>query len=193
MKITKMTKNKAEDIKTALSPQLISHPLFMFYCPEKSKREKYIKKFLDYYLYSWAKYGECYVSTDRKAVASLVSVAAFEYKFSGKNALGLKLDKNAYRIKMHRETVEAITDVVVPRRDDTRVMTIYASPSQSIDEIKELVDEIMAHAKEKGFALVYETFSKKLVDFMAQQGFETSYQKQFLNTQFVQTVMVYNV
>lgn len=193
MKVTKMTKNKAQDIKTALSPQLIAHPLFMFYCPEKSKREKYINKFLDYYLFSWAKYGECYVSLDRKAVVSLVSVAAFEYKFSGKNSFGLKLDKNAYRIKMHRESVEAITDVVVPQRNDTRVMTIYASPAQSMNEIKELVEEIQAHAKEKGFALVYETFSRKLVDFMTQQGFETSYQKQFLNTQFVQTVMVYNV
>lgn len=193
MKVTKMTKNKAQEIKTALSPQLIGHPLFMFYCPEKSKREKYIDKFLDYYLYSWAKYGECYASLDRKAVVSLVSVAAFEYKFSGKNAFALKLDKNAYRIKMHRESVEAITDVVVPQRNDTRVMTIYASPAQSMNEIKELVEEIQAHAKEKGFALVYETFSRKLVDFMMQQGFETSYQKQFLNTQFVQTVMVYNV
>lgn len=193
MKVSKMTSQKAEEIKTSLSPQLMGHPLFMFYCPVKSKRENFIDSFLDYYLYSWTKYGECYMTSNRKAVASLVSIGAFEYKFSGKNALKLKLDKNSYRIMLHRETVESITDVVVPQRQDTRVLTIYASPEQSIREIRELVEEIMEHAKEKGFALVYETFSKKLIEFMTLEGFEISYQKQFLGTQFVQTVMVYNV
>jgi len=165
----------------------------MFYCPARSERDKFIDKFLDYYLYSWTKYGEGYISDSGMTLASLVSTQAFEFKFKGKNALKMKTDKNAKRILYHRNIVANITNVIVPPSINTRVLTLYGSPDHNFEDIAALVEEIQAHAKEKGFAIVYETFSRKLVDFMADKGFEIAYQKQFTNTQFFQTLMTYNI
>ena len=72
-------------------------------------------------------------------------------------------------------------------------MTLYCSPADNGTQIKALVEEITAHAREKGFAVAYETFSRKLIAFMEAMGFEVAYQRQFLDTQFIQTVMTYNV
>lgn len=193
MKITSMDKAYAEKIKESISRQLMSHPLFMFYCPNRSERDKFINNFLDYYLYSWTKYGEGYISDSGLTLASLVSTEAFEFKFKGKNALKMKMDKNSQRILHHRSVVGGITNIIVPPAINTRVLTIYGSPDRNFDDIASLVKEIQEHAKEKGFAIVYETFSRKLVEHMAEQGFEVAYQKQFTNTQFFQTLMTYNV
>ncbi|MGN0522078.1 MAG: hypothetical protein ACI4IQ_05510 [Eubacterium sp.] len=193
MKLEAITNKDVSIIKSNLIPQLVSHPLFMFYCPEKSRREKFINNFLDYYLYNWSKFGELYVSDTKSTVATLVNIHAFEYKFSGKNAMKMKVDRNSHRIFLHRETVENITAIIVPQTVETRILTLYGSVDNNPDEIKALVREIKEHSKEKNFAVVYETFSKRLLDFMSSEGFETSYQKQFLTTQFFQTLMTYNV
>ncbi len=193
MKLESITKADAKKIKENLAPQLINHPHFMFYCPEKEKRKKFIDRFLNYYLYNWSKFGELYISESRSAMATLVNTRAFEYKFSGKNAMKIRLDSNSGNILMHRRIVENITSIIVPETMETRVMTLYGSIDNNSEEVYELVREIAAHAKERGFALVYETFSKRLIDFMAEEGFEMSYQKQFLTTQYLQTLMTYNV
>lgn len=188
-----MEKKKAERIKTALAPQLMTHPLFMFYCPDKVNREKFITDFLDYYLYSWTKYGEAYASGDKNVMASLVSLGAFEYKFSGKNALRLKLNKHSKNILTHRKSVQDIAEIVMPPSVETRVLTLFGSTANHMEEMMALVDEIILHAKEKGFAIVYETFSRRMIDFMLSRGFEIGYQKKYLDTQFVQTVMTYSI
>lgn len=193
MKLEKIDNEKRRRIKDTLSEQMMSHPLMMFYCPEKSKREKFINDYLDYYLCSWVKYGEAYLDDDGKVLASLVSTGAFEYKFSGKHAVKMKLNKNSYRIFIHRESVENITSIIVPENIEARVLNIYGFYNESRNEAESLVDEIMTHARERGFALVYETFSRRFIPFMQGKGFEIAYQKQFLDTQFVQTVMTYNI
>lgn len=193
MKLTEINKTTQQEIAGKLAPQLMTHPLFMFYCPDKTKREKFIDNYLGYNLYSWTKYGEAYASPDKNAFASLVNVNAFEYRFSGKNSLKLRLDKNAFRIFIHRETVEGIVNILIPSGMEARVLTFYCSPADNGTQIKALVEEITAHAREKGFAIAYETFSRKLIAFMEAMGFEVAYQRQFLDTQFVQTVMTYNV
>lgn len=193
MKIEKINKALVQSLEAALAPQLISHPLMMFYCPDRQEREGFIQHYLNYYLYSWAKYGELYVGEDKKTVASLVSVGAFEYKFSGKNAMEMRFNKNSGRIFVHREIVEGIADVVVPDNIEARVLTLYGMYGKNPDEVRMLVKELKSHAEEKGFAIVYETFSKRLIPFMQEQGFETAYQKQFMDTQFIQTAMTYNI
>lgn len=165
----------------------------MFYCPDRHAREGFIMQFLDYYLYSWTKYGELYVSDDMKTIASLVSVGAFEYKFSGKNAMKIRFNKNSGRIFIHREIVEGIANIVVPDNIEARVLTFYGTHGSQLNDVKPLVEELKAHAEEREFALVYETFSKRLIPFMQEEGFETAYQKQFMDTQFIQTAMTYNI
>lgn len=165
----------------------------MFYCPQKPLRENFISQYLDYYLYSWAKYGELYVSDDMQTAASLVSVGAFEYKFSGKNAMKIKHNKNSVRIFMHREVVGGIAEVVVPDNIEARVLTLYSTHGEQLNDMGALIEELKAHAEERGFAIVYETFSKRLIPFMQQEGFEIAYQKQFMDTQFIQTAMTYNI
>lgn len=193
MKVEKLNKTLAQSLEDILAPQLISHPLMMFYCPDRQERAEFIQQYLNYYLYSWAKYGELYVSEDKKTIASLVSVGAFEYKFSGKNAMKIRFNKNAGRIFVHREIVEGIAGVVVPENIETRVLTLYGTHGNKLNDATTLVEELKAHAEEKGFAIVYETFSKRLIPFMQEQGFEVAYQKQFMDTQFIQTAMTYNI
>ena len=48
-------------------------------------------------------------------------------------------------------------------------------------------------ADEKQFVLVYDTFSRRLVDALKNQGFSTGYQRNFLDTHFIQTLMTYNI
>lgn len=193
LKIVKMKKKKAERLKAVLAPQLMTHPLFMFYCPDKPNRGKFIDNFLDYYLYSWTKFGEAYESSSKNIMASLVSLGAFEYGFSGKNSLKMKLNKYSKNILSHRRSVQEIIEIVMPPNIETRVLTLYGSTQENMNDMLDVVDEIIAHAKERGFSIAYETFSRRTIDAMLERGFCVAYQKKYLDSQFVQTVMTYNV
>lgn len=193
MKIEKLNKNNFERIKELLAPQLISHPHFMFYCISKAKRPAFINDFLNYHLYRWSEQGQLYSSPNVKFLATLVNINSFEYKFHGKNALKLRLNENASRVFVHRENAENITRILVPPNIEARVLTLYGSPSSDPDDLKALIAEIKAAAEKDGFAVVYETFSRRLIECMESLGFETAYQRPFLDTQFIQTLMIYNV
>lgn len=188
-----MNKNRAEEMKAIISPKLMSHPHFMFYCPAKSKRADFIDCFLDYYLFNWTEHGQLYVSPNVKLVATLINKNGFEYKFSGKNSFKLKHNPNSSRIFVQRKNVDHITRIIVPVAIDAKVLTLYGSAGGAEDDLKNLVSEITSVAKKEGFAIVYETFSRRLIEFMESMGFEIAYQKPFLGTQFVQTLMIYNV
>ena len=188
-----MNKNRADEMKAIISPQLMSHPHFMFYCPAKSKRADFINDFLSYHLFNWTDKGQLYVSPNVKIIASLVNKKEFEYKFSGKNSFKLKHNANVSRIIVQRKNVDHITRIIVPVAIDAKVLTLYGSAGGAEDDLKSLVSEIMSTAKDEGFAVVYETFSRRLIEFMESMGFEIAYQKPFLGTQFLQTLMIYNV
>lgn len=193
MKIEKMNKDRAAGMKEILAPLLLTHPHFMFYCTDKSKRDVFINDFLNYYLFSWSKQGQLYSSPNLKAIAALVDVNSFEYKFHGNNALKLRHNKNSSRIFVHRENVENITKILIPPNIEARVFNIYGSVGNGADEIKALVAEIKSAAEKDGFAVVYETFSRKLIELMESMGFEVAFQRPFLDTRFIQTLMIYNV
>lgn len=193
MKVEKMNKDRAEEMKKLISPGLLTHPHFMFYCPAKSRRADFIDDFLSYHLFNWTDKGQLYVSPNVKIIASLVGKKEFEYKFSGRNSFKLKMNKNASRIFVQRKNVDHITRIIVPDKIDARVLTLYGKASGAEEDLRSLICEMEAIAKKEGFAIVYETFSRRLVAFMESMGFEVAYQKPFLGTQFYQTLMIYNI
>ena len=74
-----------------------------------------------------------------------------------------------------------------------RVMTIYSGPTIDFEKIEALVDEIIEYSKNENITLVFETFSRRYLPGMEYKGFVTANRKQFMNTQFVETVMTYNM
>jgi len=175
-----------------LNQYMLTDPLFMLLCPQKTKRADFSNKYFSYYLEKWQKNGCLLTSESQKTAVTLIKTADFKYKLSGKNALPLKLSGNAGNIFIHQESVQGITDLIIPAQMKKRILTVYGSPSENLDEILALAEQCMQKAKEEGFILVYETLSRKLVPLFEQKGFEINYAKQFMNTQFFQTVMTYN-
>lgn len=186
-------KNDIELLASRLNHIMIKDPLFMLFCPQKQKRADFIDKYFSYYLAKWQKNGELLYSNSKCTAVTLIDPVHYKYKFSGAHSLALKYNKNSFHILMHREIVEGIVSIVVPERMEKRVMNIYGSPDGNLDEILELTKECMKQAEENHFVLVYETLSKKLVPEFEKLGFEIGYARQFMNTQFFQTVMTYNV
>ncbi len=171
----------------------IKDPLFMFMCPIKSKRAEFIEKFFKYYIERWSASGELINTGSKNVVAVLRNPDNFVYKFPGKHGLSLRMNKYSYNILNHMEVVQNIINIVVPEQFGKRLLTIFSSPEVSEKEIDEIIKICKAKAKEENFVLVYETFSKRFIDKFESEGFETGYSRQFLNTQFFETVMTYNI
>lgn len=190
---SKADKQALTALQENLNKYMLTDPLFMLFCPQKNKRSDFIDKYFSYYLEKWAEKNQLFISESKKTAVTLVNPKDFKYRFSGKNALSLKLSGNSYSIFVHRQTVENIVNIVVPVQMNKRVLTIYGSPADNLDEITALAKQCMKKAKEDGFVLVYETLSKKLVRTFEELGFEIGYAKQFMNTQFFQTIMTYNI
>lgn len=103
------------------------------------------------------------------------------------------MNKYSHNILNHMEVVQNIIDIVVPEQLSKRLLTIYSAPEVPESEIERIIQESKKKAKEENFVLVYETFSKRFIETFEKAGFETGYSRQFLNTQFFQTVMTYNI
>lgn len=192
MQLEKASTGLIREINSILAPKLNKDPLFMFFCPMLSKRQDFINSYFNYYIYEWSRYDELLYDEDSKSLISLVDPTTFEYKFKGKGAHSLKRFKTSDSILAHRENLEEIFEILVPPTRECRVMTLYANADTDFDSIVELVDEAIALAQEKNYILMFETFSRKLIAYFESKGFAVASQKQFLNTQFVETVMTYN-
>lgn len=171
----------------------VKEPLFMFFCPIKAKREDFIEKYFAYYLDKWQDKGALMISENRNIVAVLENPDDFKFRFSGKKSFALIRSRFSFNIFNHQEIVQDIINIVVPVQMKKRLLTIYASPDATAKELEEIISVSMKKAKEEGFVLVYETFSKRFIPAFEENGFETGYARQFLNTQFFQTVMTYNI
>lgn len=181
-----------QTLQENLNKYMLTDPLFMLFCPQKSKRADFCNKYFSYYLEKWQKKGCLIISESKKTAVTLIDPNSFKYKISGKNALPLKLSGNAGNVFIHQKAVQSITDIIIPAQMEKRILTIYGNPAENLDEILSLTEECMQKAKEEGFILVYETLSRKLVPLFEKKDFEINYAKQFMNTQFFQTVMTYN-
>lgn len=171
----------------------IKDPLFMFLCPVKANRADFIIKYFQYYLEKWDSRGELIKTSSKNIAATLTDPNAFPYKFPGKHGFSLKMNKYSHNILNHMEVVQNIIDIVVPEQLSKRLLTIYSAPEVPESEIERIIQESKEKAKEENFVLVYETFSRRFIETFEKAGFETGYSRQFLNTQFFQTVMTYNI
>lgn len=190
------TKESTHNIKAFsrdCSKIFVKDPLFMFFCPQKSNRSQFIEKYFLYHLPKWEQNGELINISSKNAIGALVDTDNFERKFSGKNSFSLKYGKYSANILLHREVVENIVNIVVPSQMKKRVLTIFAGPEVTAEEITQIIDICKKKAKEDNFVLIYETFSKRFIPLFEESGFETGYGRQYLNTQFFQTVMTYNI
>ncbi len=186
-------KTDEEILVSKFSRILLKDPYFMFLCPDFGNRAKFINKYFSYYISIWQAGGEMILSKSKNAVATLIDSTEYKYGFKGKNGLSLKLSKYSRNILTHRETVQKISEIILPSGAKRRVMTIYAAPQADKDDIAELISECKIRAKKENFAVLYETLSRRLVPEFEKNGFETVYTKQFIGTQYFQTVMAYNI
>lgn len=174
-----------------LSKKLLKYPAFMHFCPSIEERENFIKAFLYYYIFEWSEYDILLADKNSEVLASLIDPHSFEYRFKGKGAHSLKKKKNSKAIFTHREIVKGIVHIVAPGTVNPMVLNIYATQESDMDAVGEIVDEAIQLANENGYTLVYETFSQKLIPSMMSKGFDVQYQKQYLDTRFVETLMTY--
>lgn len=185
-------KNEIEILQSNLEPEMVKDPLFMLLCPQKKKRNKFISTYFSYYLNHWQKNGNLFYSSSKKTAAVLISPDEFKYNFSGKNGFALKINENSANILNRMQIIENIIEIIMPQGIEKRMLNIYGNPGENLNDILILTENAMEKAKQEGFVLIYETLSKKLVPIFEEKGFEVCYAKQFLNTQFFQTIMTYN-
>lgn len=185
-------KQSLSALQENLNKYMQTDPMFMLFCPQKTKRSDLADKYFSYYLKKWSENNQLLISESKKTAVTLIDPKNFKYRFSGKNSLPMKVSSCTYSIFAHQKAVEEIVNIIIPAQREKKVLTIYGNPAENFDEIMELTKQCMKKAEDEGFVLVYETLSKKLVTAMEAQGFEIGYAKQFMNTQFFQTVMTYN-
>lgn len=193
MELSKQNAQAMDKLALRLTRTALSHPLMMYYCPNKEKRSRYIRAYFRYHLPKWAKADSAIVSEDGHVVATLVDRNSFAYSFSGKYALQLFLAGDIRRLRLHRRVTHNIVNVMVPLTMPVRVMTLFGDSRTEQDALLEVVRAAQARARQEGFVLVYETFSRRLLSEMEALGFSAGYQRNFVNTQFVQTLMTYNI
>lgn len=190
---TELEKSEVKAIAQTMSKKLIKQPLFMFFCQDITKREDFIYDYFRYYLPEWSKNETLFMNEDKSVIISMVDPRNFVYKFKGINAHRIKKNKTASTIFMHRENLEDIYDILVPPHKDTRIIHIYANPEKDSEDIVKLVKEVLKVADEQDLTILYDTFSRKYINFMLSVGLPVAYQKQFLNTQYIETIMTYNL
>lgn len=190
MILRKSNKKEIKAIAEKLSTKLIKQPIFMFFCQDISKRKAFIKSFFEYYIPEWQKEELIFTDESKTVLVTLTDPKNFKYKFKGLKAYKIRKHKTSASIFMHRENMEDICDILVPPSKKTRFLTIYANPEQNFDQVVQVVDEVVAYADKEGISLMYETFSRKYLGFMDARGFAMCYRKQFLNTQFVEAIMI---
>lgn len=191
MNPSKIDKEAEEKTISFMTDELTKHPLFMYLCPDLKRRPEFIRRYFAYHLPRWIKHGEVLISQSGETVVALLDRNNFEFRFVGRHALKLRLDKNNTRVLMHRHTVRDISNIMIPEYMDVRVMTLFGNLNKNPHEIIDLVNEAKKKAKEENFVLIYETLSKRMIPCMEELDFQRGYQRKFLNTQYIQTMMVY--
>ena len=193
MELSHWNKKEQAPLITFLGASLLSHPLMMYYCPDRERREKFITHYMERYLPRWTEMGTVLVSDPAHAVGVLLPKDAPEYRSPAKTALSMLPGGKIQRIQAHRNVTRNIVGVMIPREKPVQVLTLFGNATAQKQELLQLVSEAQDLADEKQFVLVYDTFSRRLVEALEGQGFSTGYQRNFLDTHFIQTLMTYNI
>lgn len=184
-------KEQVEKLIENITPKLIKDPFFMNLCKSLDAREDYIKAFLKYYCYEWSEFDTLLVDENYSTAISLVNPRTFEYKFKGKGARKIKKLDKANEIFRHRKTVRGIVHILCPSTVKSVVMSVYGINNSNVEVLEKLIDEAIELSEKHGVTLVYETFSQKLLRLLTQKGFAMSYQKQYYDTRYVESLMIY--
>ncbi len=193
MYINDIDKKTLKSISERFGKRFIKDPLFMFFCDDINKRSGFIYDYMMYYLPRLVDDEYVFIDRHATAVATLVDPVDFEYKFKGASGQRLKKYSFSSKVFVHKENLEGICETVLPGNKQAMVLTLYSNPNDNFDALKQLIDEVLEFADREDIAIIYDTFSKRYVDYMLSKGFTVAYCKPFLDTQFIETAMTYNV
>lgn len=193
MYINGIDKKTLREISERFGERFIKDPLFMFFCSDINKRKAFIYDYMMYYLPRFVDEETVFIDKHATAVVTLVDPNDFEYKFKG--LLGQKLKKYSFSSKvfLHKENLEEICETVLPGNKQAMVLTVYSDPNGKFDSLRELIAEAVDFADRENITLIYDTFSRKYIEYMQSKDFVVAYSKPFMDTQFIETVMTYNV
>ena len=72
MELSHWDKKEQAPLVEFLGASLLSHPLIMYYCPDRDKREKFITRYMEHNLPRWIQTGTVLVSDPAHAVGVLL-------------------------------------------------------------------------------------------------------------------------
>lgn len=193
MYINGIDKKTLREISERFGERFIKDPLFMFFCSDINKRKAFIYDYMMYYLPRFVDEETVFIDKHATAVVTLVDLNDFEYKFKGLSGQKLKKYSFSSKVFLHKENLEEICETVLPGNKQAMVLTVYSDPNGKFDSLRELIAEAVDFADKEDITLVYDTFSRKYIDYMQSKDFVVAYSKPFMDTQFIETVMTYNV
>lgn len=193
MYINGIDKKTLREISERFGERFIKDPLFMFFCSDINKRKAFIYDYMMYYLPRFVDEETVFIDKHATAVVTLVDPNDFEYKFKGLSGQKLKKYSFSSKVFLHKENLEEICETVLPGNKQAMVLTVYSDPNGKFDSLRELIAEAVDFADRENITLIYDTFSRKYIDYMQSKDFVVAYSKPFMDTQFIETVMTYNV
>lgn len=193
MYINGIDKKTLREISERFGERFIKEPLFMFFCSDINKRKAFIYDYMMYYLPRFVDEETVFIDKHATAVVTLVDPNDFEYKFKGLSGQKLKKYSFSSKVFLHKENLEEICETVLPGNKQAMVLTVYSDPNGKFDSLRELIAEAVDFADREDITLIYDTFSRKYIDYMQSKDFVVAYSKPFMDTQFIETVMTYNV
>lgn len=193
MYINSIDKKTLREISERFGERFIKDPLFMFFCSDINKRKAFIYDYMMYYLPRFVDEETVFIDKHATAVVTLVDPNDFEYKFKGLSGQKLKKYSFSSKVFLHKENLEEICETVLPGNKQAMVLTVYSDPNGKFDSLRELIAEAVDFADREDITLIYDTFSRKYIDYMQSKDFVVAYSKPFMDTQFIETVMTYNV
>lgn len=193
MYINGIYKKTLREISERFGERFIKDPLFMFFCSDINKRKAFIYDYMMYYLPRFVDEETVFIDKHATAVVTLVDPNDFEYKFKGLSGQKLKKYSFSSKVFLHKENLEEICETVLPGNKQAMVLTVYSDPNGKFDSLRELIAEAVDFADREDITLIYDTFSRKYIDYMQSKDFVVAYSKPFMDTQFIETVMTYNV
>lgn len=193
MYINGIDKKTLREISERFGERFIKDPLFMFFCSDINKRKAFIYDYMMYYLPRFVDEETVFIDKHATAVVTLVDPNDFEYKFKGLSGQKLKKYSFSSKVFLHKENLEEICETVLPGNKQAMVLTVYSDPNGKFDSLRELIAEAVDFADRENITLIYDTFSRKYIEYMQSKDFVVAYSKPFMDTQFIETVMTYNV
>lgn len=193
MYINSIDKKTLREISERFGERFIKDPLFMFFCSDINKRKPFIYDYMMYYLPRFVDEETVFIDKHATAVVTLVDPNDFEYKFKGLSGQKLKKYSFSSKVFLHKENLEEICETVLPGNKQAMVLTVYSDPNGKFDSLRELIAEAVDFADRENITLIYDTFSRKYIEYMQSKDFVVAYSKPFMDTQFIETVMTYNV